>query len=137
MDVFPDAYGIFLAPYISQKAGEQCRKEGIGYLDLAGNCYLCFDTVYIEQEGRDVEMGKRRRPLVNERAGAGNEVLSQGECDLDNHLVSPHLGRELQGLEPLRHAALKVFTCARAFFHTDFGNATVRAYNQGEDDLTL
>jgi len=61
-DLFPDAYGIFLAPYISQKAGELFRKEGIGYLDLAGNCYICFDNVYIEQEGRP-NVYKEKRDL--------------------------------------------------------------------------
>jgi len=69
-DLFPNAYGIFLAPYISQKAGELCRKEGIGYLDLAGNCYLCFDTVYIEQEGRPNAYKEKRglRSLYSPRA---------------------------------------------------------------------
>lgn len=51
-DLDPYVYGVFLAPYISPKAGEICRQEGIGYLDLAGNCYLCFNGVYIEQEGK-------------------------------------------------------------------------------------
>jgi hypothetical protein len=61
-DLFPDSYGVFLAPYISPKSGEICRQEGIGYLDLAGNCYLCFDGVYIEQEGRS-NIFKEKRDL--------------------------------------------------------------------------
>lgn len=77
LDLFPDAYGIFLAPYISQKAGELCRKEGIGYLDLAGNCYLCFDTVYIEQEGRPNVYKEKRdlRSLYSPRAERVLRVL--------------------------------------------------------------
>jgi hypothetical protein len=47
----PDAYGIFIAPYISPDAGKICEEVGIGYLDLAGNCLLSFDTVYIRQAG--------------------------------------------------------------------------------------
>jgi len=48
----PKAYCIIAAPYISPQSAEMCIKEDIGYLDLAGNCRLTFDRVYIEQEGR-------------------------------------------------------------------------------------
>ncbi len=33
--VFPKAYGVFVAPYISPTASEICIKEGIGYADLS------------------------------------------------------------------------------------------------------
>lgn len=46
-----DAYGIFIAPYISPDAGKICEDAGIGYLDLAGNCLLSFETIYIRQTG--------------------------------------------------------------------------------------
>jgi len=40
-----------MAPYISPQAAEICAKEGIGYLDLAGNCRLSFGQVFIRREG--------------------------------------------------------------------------------------
>ena len=46
-----NAYGIFIAPYISPDAGKICEDAGIGYLDLAGNCRLSFETIYIRQTG--------------------------------------------------------------------------------------
>ena len=46
-----DVYGIFIAPYISPSAGAICEEADIGYLDLAGNCLLLFETVYIRQTG--------------------------------------------------------------------------------------
>src|SRR4030042_2058196 len=49
---FPDAYSIFMAPYISPQAAEICLKDGVGYIDFAGNSYLSFGQVYIEQTGR-------------------------------------------------------------------------------------
>jgi hypothetical protein len=49
-DKYPNAYFIFIAPYISSRAAEICRSEGIGYLDLSGNCLLSFDKVYIEKK---------------------------------------------------------------------------------------
>jgi len=47
----PDCYGIIFAPYISERTAEMCRKEGVGYLDLAGNCVLNFQTVFIQKVG--------------------------------------------------------------------------------------
>ena len=76
-DVFQDAYGIFMAPYISPKASEICIKEGIGYADLSGNCHLCFEQVYIEQEGRPNLFAKRRdlRSLYSPKAARVLRVL--------------------------------------------------------------
>ncbi len=73
-DLFPGSYGVFLAPYISPKAGEICRQEGIGYIDLAGNCYLCFDEVYIEQEGRP-NVFKEKRDLRSLYSPKAERVL--------------------------------------------------------------
>jgi hypothetical protein len=46
------AGGIFIAPYISEAAAKLCRDEEIGYLDLAGNCHIAFNGVYIHIEGK-------------------------------------------------------------------------------------
>jgi hypothetical protein len=59
-------------------------------------------------------MGMRHRPLVGERAGAGRGVLSQEEGDLDDHVFSPSIGRELQSLEDFDHTTLKVLIGMRS-----------------------
>src|SRR3990172_8194918 len=66
----PDLYGIFIAPYISKDAATICQEEGIGYLDLAGNCHLSFDTVYIHQQGYPNPQVQRRdlRSLYSPKA---------------------------------------------------------------------
>lgn len=51
-DSFPNSYSVFMAPYISPQAAEICMKDGVGYIDFAGNSYLAFGQVYIEQTGR-------------------------------------------------------------------------------------
>lgn len=56
----PGAYGVFMAPYISPASAEICRKEGIGYLDLAGNCGLSFEQVFIRREGLRNQFAERR-----------------------------------------------------------------------------
>ncbi|MDZ4159634.1 MAG: type IV toxin-antitoxin system AbiEi family antitoxin [Anaerolineaceae bacterium] len=65
-----DAYGIFIAPYISSEAGKICEEAGIGYLDLAGNCQISFETIYIRQTGAPNLNIKKRdlRSLYSPRA---------------------------------------------------------------------
>lgn len=53
-------YGVFLAPFISSGAAEICTKEGIGFIDLAGNCRLSFDGVYVERQGNPNPFSEKR-----------------------------------------------------------------------------
>ncbi len=77
LENFPEAYGVFVAPYISPRAAEICNKDGVGYLDLAGNCRLCFDSVYIEQEGKPNVSAEKRdlRSLYSPKAERVLRVL--------------------------------------------------------------
>jgi len=45
-------YPVFAAPFISKSAAEICREGGAGYIDLAGNCRLAFDGIYVERQGQ-------------------------------------------------------------------------------------
>ncbi len=47
----PEAYGIFIAPYISPQAAEICREANIGFVDFAGNCFISFGNVFIQRKG--------------------------------------------------------------------------------------
>jgi len=73
----PGSYGVFLAPYISPRAAEICTREGIGYLDLAGNCRIVFGQVYISREGRPNPFAKKRgiRSLYSPKAARVLRVL--------------------------------------------------------------
>ena len=51
LERFPNAYGLFVAPYISPQSAKLCEKERVGYLDFVGNCLLTFDQIYIRREG--------------------------------------------------------------------------------------
>src|SRR5512134_1805420 len=46
---YADAYAVVIAPSFSPQAVKICRQEGIGYLDLSGNCWLNFDFVFISK----------------------------------------------------------------------------------------
>lgn len=74
---YPGAYGVFAAPFISTKAAEICSREEIGYVDLSGNCRLCFDRIYIEKQGNPNRFAQRRdlRTLYSPRAQRVLRVL--------------------------------------------------------------
>ncbi|MEA3459740.1 MAG: type IV toxin-antitoxin system AbiEi family antitoxin, partial [Chloroflexota bacterium] len=45
----PSPYFVIAAPYFSPRGLEICQRHKVGCVDLAGNCYLEFDGVYIER----------------------------------------------------------------------------------------
>ena len=46
------SYPVFVAPYISRDVAQICRENDVGYADLAGNCRLAYEGIYILREGR-------------------------------------------------------------------------------------
>ena len=44
------AYGIVVVPFISNNTAAICQAEGIGYMDLSGNCYLQFKQILMSKE---------------------------------------------------------------------------------------
>jgi hypothetical protein len=55
-----DSYGLFIAPYISERTARLLKEEDVGFVDLAGNCRICFDKVYLRREGRDNPFAEKR-----------------------------------------------------------------------------
>ncbi|MGB9006505.1 MAG: hypothetical protein WCB96_12340, partial [Candidatus Aminicenantales bacterium] len=45
-------YGVFGAPFISKESAAICLQNGIGYIDLAGNCLFNFDNLYLSIQGK-------------------------------------------------------------------------------------
>lgn len=70
-------YGIFAAPFISGRSADICKEAGIGYLDFAGNCRLCFGEVFIERKvSENPHMVKREfGSLFSPKAGRVLRVL--------------------------------------------------------------
>ncbi len=48
----PEAYPVATAVYIGPQSARILRSNNLGYLDLSGNCYLAFDSILIEKEGK-------------------------------------------------------------------------------------
>ena len=76
-DQMSGTYPVVMAPYISPQAAEICREEGLGFVDLAGNCRLSFDQVYISKEGKQNPFTRRRdlRSLYSPKAERVLRVL--------------------------------------------------------------
>lgn len=54
-----NSYFVFAAPFIGAKSREICKDAGVGFSDLAGNCRLVFDNIFIERIGHTTEPEKR------------------------------------------------------------------------------
>jgi len=58
----PAAYPVAAAVYIGPQSARILRDNGLGYVDLSGNCYLAFENVLIEKEGKRNAL-RSSRPL--------------------------------------------------------------------------
>jgi Transcriptional regulator, AbiEi antitoxin, Type IV TA system len=58
----PTGYPVAVADYVSPQSAALLKRAGLGYLDLSGNCYLSFDHVLIEKEGKP-NLRPSTRPL--------------------------------------------------------------------------
>jgi hypothetical protein len=76
----PDSYFVFIAPYISSKAAEICESEGVGYLDLSGNCLLSFDKVFIQRTNYPNQF-KEKRDLKSLYAPKAERILRVLLCN--------------------------------------------------------
>ncbi len=70
----PDAYPMAVSPYISPQSAAMLRGNGVGYLDLSGNCYLSFENVLIEKEGKP-NLRPSTRPLKSLFAPRATRVV--------------------------------------------------------------
>lgn len=46
-----DAYGIIVAPYLSDASRWICKEAGVGCVDLAGNALISFQSIFIDKTG--------------------------------------------------------------------------------------
>jgi hypothetical protein len=72
-----ESYGVFLAPYISPASAQMCKDAGLGYVDFAGNCFVSFNRVFINIEGKPNPFSQSRdlRTIFSPRASRIIRVL--------------------------------------------------------------
>ncbi len=71
---FPTAYPVAAAVYIGRESAQILKSNNLGYIDLSGNCYLAFDTVLIEKEGKR-NVRPSNRPLRSLFAPRATRVI--------------------------------------------------------------
>ena len=88
----PGAYPVAVAPYVSAQSAVLLRQNGCGYVDLSGNCYLAFDNVLIEKEGKP-NVRPARRPLKALFAPRATRVVRALLVERDRSWRLEELGR--------------------------------------------
>jgi Transcriptional regulator, AbiEi antitoxin, Type IV TA system len=73
-------YGLLGAPYVGPETQKICKEAGVGFIDLAGNCRLVFDKIFIERRGFPKPKAERRplRSLFAPKASRILRVLFDG-----------------------------------------------------------
>jgi transcriptional regulator with AbiEi antitoxin domain of type IV toxin-antitoxin system len=94
-DRVPGGYPLVTAPYISPQSAALIRQNGCGYLDLSGNCYLAFDNVLIEKEGKP-NIRPAKRPLKALFAPRATRVVRALLVERDRSWRLEELGRAAQ-----------------------------------------
>ncbi len=46
----PQSYGIVIAPFIPPRSADICKQANIGYVDLSGNFWIAFNSIFLSQE---------------------------------------------------------------------------------------
>jgi hypothetical protein len=94
----PNAYPVFGARYVSPEAAEILSREGVGYVDLAGNSRLTLNRVYIRREGWPNKFVQRRelRSLYSPKAERVLRVL----------LLDPHASWRIEALAKKANVSL-------------------------------
>jgi hypothetical protein len=70
----PETYPLAVSQYISPQSGALLKRNGFGYLDLSGNCYMSFGNVLIQKEGKP-NLRPSNRPLKSLFAPRATRVV--------------------------------------------------------------
>ena len=83
-------YPLLIAPYVSDAVAAICGEEGVGWLDLGGNCELEFGGIWVERRGLSRKYKEERglKSLYSPKASRILRVLLQGP-------LRPHKVEEL------------------------------------------
>lgn len=76
-----DFVPVLVAPYVSPKWQEVCRNEGVGFIDLSGNVYLKFKSIFIERIGFSNKFPVKRKgrsPFSDKASLVLRALLSKG-----------------------------------------------------------
>lgn len=90
-----NSYGVFGAPYLSEESMMICRENDIGFMDIAGNCFLKFNNIYVNIEGRPNPY-PATRPLRSLFAQKSTRALRVLLCNPKRNWAVQDLAREAE-----------------------------------------
>lgn len=71
-----NSYCMVAAPYISQASSRILEEEGIGYIDLSGNCMIKHQSVYVRVEGNPNKYSEKRgSKSIFERSSVQSSII--------------------------------------------------------------
>src|SRR4030095_14073114 len=70
----PTAYPVAASVYIGSQSARILKDNGLGFVDLSGNCYLAFEHVLIEKDGKR-NVRPSTRPLRSLSAPRATRVV--------------------------------------------------------------
>lgn len=74
--IHSELYCVILAPYITQQTAGICKAASVGFLDLAGNCYIAYKSLFINIKGNEnIYKPKRSIKSVYERSSVVSSVI--------------------------------------------------------------
>lgn len=56
---------VLVGPFVSERGWEVLQNLGVGFIDLAGNCWIARGAFYLEVRGRPNPRPKRQTPMEN------------------------------------------------------------------------
>ena len=71
-----DKYCVILAPFISEQTAKICKEANVGFLDMAGNCYIAYKSLFIQIHGnKNSTSPKRSLKSIYERTSVVSSII--------------------------------------------------------------
>ena len=139
------AVPVLVAPYLSPQRQEICRKEEVGFIDLSGNVYLKFKSLFIERIGFPNKFPVKRQgrsPFSDKASLVLRALLSRGgrlwgirelaqEIELDPGYVS-RMAKEIEKRRYVKRIDSKLSLKSSDGILEDW----VRSYNLKKNQLS-
>lgn len=118
-----DYYCMVAAPYISPASSKILEDEGIGYIDLSGNCMIKHHSIYIRVEGNPNKYSEKRgNKSIFERSSTTSGII------LRTLLQNPNKKWKVQELSEMASASIGLVSKVKRFLEE---REFIESYREG------
>ena len=88
---------VLVAPYISERTAQICRKYGMGYFDYAGNCWFVGHSIFLSEKGNKNPRPKEQKSVsIFERTSVvSSSILRELFADVTKIWKLKHLAEKV------------------------------------------